>query len=116
MAEVKFSVDYSKRLSKCKKCKQEIAKGDVRLAKLVPNFFGGDEDTEMKQYYHIKCMFETFKRARATTKKIESSDDIEEFASIKDDDKKLILSCIEGRNLRINFNDKMRILLKILIN
>ena len=95
MSDVKFFVDYSKRLSKCKKCKLEIAKGDVRLAKLMPNFFGGDD--EMKQYYHIKCLFETFQRARATTRKIESADDIEDFKSIKEDDKKLILSCIEAR-------------------
>ena len=99
MSDVKFSVDYSKRLSKCKKCKAEISKGDIRLAKLVPNFFGGDDsDKDMKQYYHVKCMFESFKRARATTKKIESADDIEDFASVKDADKKLILSCIDGFN------------------
>jgi DNA ligase 3 len=96
MSDVKFSVDYSKRLSKCKKCKLELAKGDIRLAKLVPNFFGGDEG-DMKQYYHINCMFETFQRARATTRKIESADDIEDFQSIKDDDKKLILNCIGAR-------------------
>ena len=98
MTDVKFSVDYSKRLSKCKKCKSEIPKGDVRLAKLVPNFFGGDDsDKDMKQFYHIKCLFETFKRARATTKKIESADDIEDFQSIKDADKKLVFKFIDAR-------------------
>jgi DNA ligase-3 len=99
MSETKFSVDYSKRLSKCKKCKLEIAKGNIRLAKNVQNFFGGeDSDKDMKQYYHIKCLFETFKRAKATTRKIESADDIEDFKSIKEDDKKDILKLIDARN------------------
>jgi DNA ligase-3 len=73
----------------------EITKGDVRLAKIAPNPFGGDGD--MKQYYHIKCLFETFKRARKTTRKIESADDIEDFQSVTEADKKLIVSCIEAR-------------------
>lgn len=101
MSDTKFSVDYSKRVSKCKKCKTEIPKGDIRLAKLVPNFFG-DSDGEMKQFYHIKCLFDTFKRARSTTKVIESADDIQEFESIKDSDKDLIIDCIKSRFLRLN--------------
>jgi hypothetical protein len=36
MSETKFLVDYAKRLSKCKKCKEEIEKGSLRIAKLVP--------------------------------------------------------------------------------
>ncbi len=36
MSETRFSVDYAKRVSKCKKCKEEITKGITRLAKLVP--------------------------------------------------------------------------------
>lgn len=97
MSDSNFSVDYSKRVSKCKKCKAEIPKGDVRLAKSVPNFFDSDDDKEMKAYYHIKCLFDVFTRARATTKIIESTDDIQDFAKIKDDDKKLIISCLDGK-------------------
>lgn len=96
MSDIKFSVDYSKRASNCKECKLEIVKGDVRLAKITPNPFGGDGD--MKKYYHIKCLFETFKRARKATRKIEASDDIEDFKSIKEEDKKLIVSFIEARS------------------
>ena len=36
MSETRFSVDYAKRVSKCKKCKEELVKGGIRLAKLLP--------------------------------------------------------------------------------
>jgi DNA ligase-3 len=99
MSDDKFALDYSKRLSKCKRCKKEIAKGDVRLAKLAANFFGGgdgSDDSEMKQYYHIECLFDTFRRAKATTKIIESSDDIQGFSAAIDADKKKIVSSIKS--------------------
>ena len=71
MAEQRFCVDYAKRgTAGCKKCKEKIVKGVCRIGKVVPNPFsesGGD----MKEWYHIKCMFEKLERARATTKKIE---------------------------------------------
>lgn len=95
MSETKFSADYSKRASKCQKCKQELPKGSCRLAKVAPNFFH-DGDGEMKQYYHIKCLFETFQRARATTKVIESTDDIDGFTGLTDDDKDLVVELIDG--------------------
>ncbi|RNA36306.1 DNA ligase 3, partial [Brachionus plicatilis] len=95
MSDLNFLVDYSKRVSKCKKCKQELEKGSVRLGKLLPNAFG-DSDTEMKQYYHIDCLFDSFKRARATTKVIESADDIQGFDKINQKDKDLIIEKIDS--------------------
>ena len=38
----------------------------TRIAKVTPSPF--NEGDEMKLYHHPACMFETFKRARATTK------------------------------------------------
>ena len=95
MSEGRFAVDYAKRLSKCKKCKEHIEKNEIRLAKMVPNHFGSDEG-DMKQYYHIDCLFNTFAKARSTTKIIESPDDIDQFQSIQDKDKKKIIDLIEG--------------------
>lgn len=95
MSDLKFIVDYSKRASKCKKCKKEIEKGLIRLGKLVPNAFG-DSDTEMKQYYHIDCLFDSFKRARSTTKIIESADDIQGFDKINQKDKEIIIDKIDS--------------------
>jgi hypothetical protein len=53
----------------CKKCKQKIPKGAVRIAKVTANPFNDEGD--MKLYHHPACIFETFKKARATTKIIE---------------------------------------------
>nr|XP_002129234.1 DNA ligase 3 [Ciona intestinalis] len=82
----RFTCDYGKRKSNCKKCKKPIEKGSPRIAKCVPNYFN-DGDGEMKQYHHIPCMFETFVKARATTKKIEDVSDLDGFADMKDEEK-----------------------------
>lgn len=95
MSDTRFVVDYSKRVSKCKKCKVVLEKGKIRLGKIVPNPFGADED--MKQYYHLDCLFQTFVRARATTKIIESVDDIENFSSIEKQDKAAINELISSK-------------------
>lgn len=50
----------------------------MRVAKITPNPFASDADSsDMRQYYHPDCMFETFKRVRAGTKVIESAADVE---------------------------------------
>lgn len=49
----------------------------------------------MKLFHHPHCIFETFKRARATTKIIEEPGDIEGFDDIKDEDKELIRKLIK---------------------
>lgn len=92
----KFSIDYAKRVSGCKKCKQQITKGELRMARLVPNPFTKDSDkaTEMKQYFHPECLFETLTRCRASTKVIESPADIEDYGEITSDDKKKVLDLI----------------------
>ena len=97
MAENKYSVDYAKMgTSKCKKCKQPIAKKDPRIAKHVSNPFS-DDGSDMKQYHHPACMFETFLRARATTKKIEDPSDLEGFENMEEAEKKMIRKLIDGR-------------------
>jgi DNA ligase-3 len=97
MSDSKFAADYSKRLSKCAKCKKEIPKGDVRLAKVVPNFFSSDggSDDMMKQYHHIECLFDSFRRAKATTKIIESCDEIQGFTELEKTEKDKIVKAIK---------------------
>lgn len=48
----------------------------------------------MKQWFHPKCLFETFERARATTKIVDSSDEVDGFTDLNDEDKDLIKSLI----------------------
>lgn len=60
MADNKYCVEYAKRgTAGCKKCKQKIDKGLPRIAKIVANPFSEDGG-DMKQWYHINCIFETF--------------------------------------------------------
>ncbi|KAJ7308998.1 hypothetical protein JRQ81_008282 [Phrynocephalus forsythii] len=90
MAEQRYCVDYAKRgTAGCKKCKEKILKGMVRIGKVVPNPFtesGGD----MKEWYHVKCIFEKLERARATTKKIEDITELEGWEELQDPEKELI--------------------------
>ncbi|XP_033641965.1 DNA ligase 3-like [Asterias rubens] len=94
MAENRYAIDYARLgTSKCKKCKQGITKKDPRIAKLVANPFSEDGG-DMKQYHHVKCMFEALQRARPSTKKIEEPDDLEGFDVMEDEEKKLVKELI----------------------
>lgn len=96
MADNKYLCDYAKLgTSSCKKCKQKLAKGSLRIAKVVPNPFtegGGD----MKQYHHPSCLFETFLRAKATTRIIEDLTDVENHDVLTDEDKAMIQDLIKS--------------------
>ncbi|XP_019624407.1 PREDICTED: DNA ligase 3-like [Branchiostoma belcheri] len=95
MSEQRFCVEYAKQgRAGCKKCKQKIEKGLPRIGKIVPNFFH-EGDGEMKQWYHVGCIFETFQRARATTKKIEDASDLEGWEDMEDQEKQTILKLIK---------------------
>ena len=48
----------------------------------------------MKHYHHPACIFETFKKARATTKVIEDPSDLEGWQGIEEADKQDILKLI----------------------
>lgn len=97
MSENKYVVGYAKLgTSSCKKCKQKIDKGALRIGKVVSNPFGGDGG-DMKQWFHPSCIFDTFLRARAATKKIEDPDDVEGFEELKQEDKDVINEFIKGK-------------------
>ena len=91
----RFCADYAKRLSNCKKCKEKLAKGSLRIAKVVANPFGSDGG-DMRQYYHPKCIFESFQRARATTAVIEGPGDVENWSDLQESDKDSILKLIKA--------------------
>jgi len=94
MGENRFSVDYAKLgTSACKKCKAKITKGEIRIAKITPSPFS--EGDTMKIYHHVPCIFETFLHARATTKIIESSTDLDGWFNISPADREIILDQIK---------------------
>lgn len=89
-------MEYAKRgTAGCKKCKDKIVKGIVRIGKIVPNPFS-ESAGEMKEWYHVKCIFEKLERARATTKKIEDLTELEGWEELQDEDKDLIKKHISG--------------------
>lgn len=106
MAANKYMVGYAKLgTSSCKKCKQKIDKGAVRIAKLVSNPFSEDAG-DMKQWFHPACIFMTFERTRATTKKIEDPDDLEGFADLNQEDKDMVLTLIKDSVTNAGSNEK----------
>ena len=97
MADNKYAVDYDKRgQASCKKCRAKIGKGALRIAKLTTNFFS-DDGGEMKQYFHPSCIFETFVKARATTKIIDDIEFLQGYRELKDDDKSEIRKLVAGK-------------------
>uniref|UniRef100_A0A8V5GXA8 DNA ligase n=1 Tax=Melopsittacus undulatus TaxID=13146 RepID=A0A8V5GXA8_MELUD len=112
MAEQRYCVDYAKRgTAGCKKCKEKIVKGMVRIGKIVPNPFtesGGD----MKEWYHVKCMFEKLDKARATTKKIEDITDLEGWEELQDVEKDLINKHISEANSKAGSTPKKKVIVQ----
>ena len=94
--EKPFLVEYAPQgRAKCKTCKQQIEKSSTRIGKLVSNPFSEDGGM-MKQWYHVPCIFDSLSRARATTKKIDRTDDLDGFGNLKDDDQMKIVDLIKG--------------------
>ncbi|KAM4544568.1 DNA ligase 3 isoform 1-T2 [Odontesthes bonariensis] len=108
MSEQRFVVEYAKRgTAGCKKCKDKIQKGIVRIGKIVPNPFS-ESAGEMKEWYHVKCIFEKLERARATTKKIEDITDLEGWEELQDEDKELINKQVSGLMAKVNTTPKKK--------
>ncbi|KAG9492607.1 hypothetical protein GDO78_000878 [Eleutherodactylus coqui] len=97
MAEQRYCVEYAKRgTAGCKKCKEKIGKGIVRIGKIVPNPFS-ESAGDMKEWYHVKCMFEKLERVRATTKKIDDLTELEGWQELQDPEKDLINQHVKGK-------------------
>lgn len=59
--------------AKCKKCKEVLNQGTLRIAKVVANPFG---DGKMMAWHHPQCLATVFSKQRASTAKITCVDDI----------------------------------------
>lgn len=76
------------------KCKGVIDAGSVRIGKITPNPFDSD-GSDMTTWYHHDCIFNALSRAKASTKKIESTADLEGFDDLGEDDQQLVEALIE---------------------
>nr|BDT63206.1 MAG: DNA ligase 3-like protein [Hemigrapsus takanoi nimavirus]GBG35356.1 SCV_095-like protein [Hemigrapsus takanoi nimavirus] len=77
----------------CKVCKNTFERGQLRIARLVPNPFKKNDANadRMKLWHHVDCIFETFRCARASTVKIDDPvADVEGWIDIAEQDKALI--------------------------
>ncbi|KAF2365283.1 DNA ligase ATP-dependent [Trinorchestia longiramus] len=93
--QLPFFADYDKRgVAKCKVCKHRFEKGEFRIGRFGYNPFG---PTPMKQYHHIDCLFDAFKKAKATTKKIDDvQEDVEGWGDIEEEDQQNVLIALEA--------------------
>ncbi|XP_061596279.1 DNA ligase 3 isoform X2 [Cololabis saira] len=109
MSEQRFIVEYAKRgTAGCKKCKDKIMKGIIRIGKIVPNPFS-ESAGEMKEWYHVKCIFEKLERARATTKKIEDITELEGWEELQDEDKDVINKHVSDLMAKVNASPKKKV-------
>ncbi|KAI3389664.1 hypothetical protein SNEBB_001377 [Seison nebaliae] len=98
MSSNEYMCDYAKTgRSSCKRCKKQIEKGTTRIAKLSQNVFSSGED-KMKSWYHVPCIFDTFTRARPTTKIIDSTEDLQGFSILDKEDRKEIIHLISKQS------------------
>jgi DNA ligase 3 len=66
----------------------------LRLAKYMPNPFS-ESGGKLKHWYHLDCLYEVFKKQRAGTKIIESSDDIDGWGQLSEEDRDAILEAMQ---------------------
>lgn len=94
MASNKYCIDIAKRgTAGCKECKTKIDKGLCRIGIVVPNPFA---EGDMKQWFHMPCVFQKLSRSKAATKKIEDEDDLEGWDDIDEDIKEEVRKHIKG--------------------
>eukprot|EP01083_Nonionella_stella_P196471 722894_1 len=96
MADNEYKAEYAKTgRAKCKekKCGQVIQSGALRVAKMVKNPFT-DDDSKCAHWYHPQCIFDSLARAKKTTKKIESENDLEGFTDLLDVDQTMLRGLI----------------------
>lgn len=89
----------------CKQCKQKCTSGEVRFVKLTHNPFAPGK---MRNCYHIDCLLEAFLKQRPTTKRIQSSDDLDGYDDLSEDDRKMVEAKIEEseKNIAQKYNLK----------
>ncbi|XP_050438393.1 DNA ligase 3 isoform X3 [Adelges cooleyi] len=75
--------------AKCKKCKEILNQGSLRIAKVMPNPFG---DGKMMAWHHPSCLVAVFAKQRATTAKITCVDDIGGWDDLSMDHQKEIFT------------------------
>ncbi|XP_048001255.1 DNA ligase 3 [Leguminivora glycinivorella] len=88
-----FYVDRAKGgRASCKGCKGNCPSGEIRMAKIVASPYG--ENQQMKSWHHVDCLMNALIKQRPTTKRIDSIDDIGNWAAMSKEDQEYILKKI----------------------
>ena len=107
----KFCVDYERQIrSKCKRlrCKRSFNDGELRVGKIPPRA-RKDVPARRVHWYHPACIFKSFERASKKTKTIDTVEDMEGFAELKEADKADLTSRVAAwvaRKAAMNANYK----------
>jgi len=97
MSHNTYRIEYAatgRSLCKGSKCKKGIEKGEIRIGKVYPSD-RFETDGVATDWFHAKCLFESQKKARKTTKKVEDIDDLAGYDDLKQSDQKLISSFLD---------------------
>ncbi|KNC56060.1 DNA polymerase beta [Thecamonas trahens ATCC 50062] len=102
---VAYTVEYArtgragcKLRTKSRKCPVgKIDKGVLRIGRVKPSFMSDDDDAVFTEWFHVPCWFDVQSRMRATSRKVESTDDLDGFEALTDADKALIGQYIDKR-------------------
>ena len=90
----KFSIDHSKNgRAKCKECGKLIARGELRIGKLV-----SFKDIYIHQFHHLTCAFESFKRARVLSSVISKASEVDGIVMLTPTEKSKLDKLIEQSN------------------
>ena len=83
-------VEYAKtNRSTCKKSKQKIEKGEIRIGKMVENNYS-DEVMKMPQWHKVGPFFEMMSKMRKSTKKPETIQDFGGYEALSEADQEMI--------------------------
>ena len=86
-----FCANYDKRgMAKCKTCKEKFEKGSFRLGKIK------NKPSYSNVWYHVNCLFQSFKKAPTTTRKIKDPEqDVENWNQVEAEDKEKVMRLVE---------------------
>ena len=97
-------VDYCKRgTTKCRRCRKNILVAKLRIGKSAKF-----KTKNIYHYFHVKCAFESFEKARSAVSTITCMDDIIGFDLIKDSERIKILQMmaeVNGKRKKADANE-----------
>lgn len=110
-----FFVDRAKGgRASCKGCKDKCLNGELRMAKIVPSPYG--EGQSMKSWFHVDCLMNALLKQRPTTRRIDSIDDIGNWATLSKEDQESILKKVNDMEKDYAEKNSGKYIAKILKN